>query len=134
MRSVAGPGLQDEWPRWVRTGLRTLHLVAFGALYGALLLDVEPARLTAPTLAVGVTGGAFVVFELARCPSWLLQVRGLVTLVKVGLLAIVVLRPSWGVVAATLAVVLGSVVSHAPGRLRYHSPWRAHAGGSDGGG
>ena len=50
-----------------------------------------------------------------------MQVRGLVSLAKIALLAAALAWPAARLPLAVLLVVIGSVVSHAPARLRYWS-------------
>jgi hypothetical protein len=107
--------------RLLRTGLRTAHLIATGALYGGHVYGVEAERLLPALLAVIATGGAFLGLEVYRSPIWLVQVRGVATFVKLVLVACV--APFWElrVPLLTLAVIIGGVTSHMPGRWRYHS-------------
>jgi len=107
--------------RWLRTGLRTLHLIAVGALYGGHLYAVDVARLQPALLSVLLTGGLLIGFEVWQSRIWLVQVRGVATFVKLGLMAGCRLAPDLTVVLLTLALVIGSVSSHMTSRWRYHS-------------
>jgi hypothetical protein len=107
--------------RWLRTCLRTLHIIAVGALYGGYLYAVDAARLRPALIWVLVTGGLLVCFEVWQARIWLVQLRGVVTFVKFGLLACAGLAPDLTVALMTLALVIGSISSHMPGRWRYHS-------------
>ena len=107
--------------RWLRTSLRALHLIGVGALYGGHLYDVDVTRLQPALLSVLVTGGLLVCFEVWQSRIWLVQVRGVATFLKLGALAAIGLTPDWTVALLTLALVIGSVSSHMPGRWRYHS-------------
>ncbi len=107
--------------RWLRTGLRTLHLIAVGALYGGHLYAVDIARLQPALLSVLLTGGLLLGFEVWQSRIWLVQVRGVATFVKLGLLAGIGLAPDLAVALLTLALVIGSISSHMPSRWRYHS-------------
>jgi len=107
--------------RWLRTSLRTLHLVAVGALYGGHVYGIAAERLVPALVGVLATGGVLVVFEVWQARIWLVQVRGVATLVK--LVLVVGVGAAWDlrIVLLTLALVIGSVSSHMPGRWRYHS-------------
>ena len=59
--------------------------------------------------------------EIYRTPLWLVQVRGVVTLVKIILVAAVAVCWTARVWLLTAALVIGAVVSHMPGRYRYYS-------------
>jgi hypothetical protein len=107
--------------RWLRTTLRTLHLIAVGALYGGYLYAVDVTRLQPALLSVLLTGGLLVCFEIWQSRVWVVQVRGVATFIKLGALAAIGLAPDWTVALLTLAMLIGSVSSHMPGRWRYHS-------------
>jgi hypothetical protein len=118
---LEAPGRAIPGSRWLRTSLRTLHLVAVGALYGGHVYGVDPERLVPALLGVLATGGTLVVFEVWQAPIWLVQVRGAATFLKLALVAGVGAAWEARLVLLTLALVVGSVSSHMPGRWRYHS-------------
>lgn len=107
--------------RLQRTTLRTLHLIAVAVLYGGHWHGVEAERLLPALLATLASGAALAALELWRAPVWLVQTRGLVTLLKVGLVIAVAFWWEGRLYLLTGAMVLGAGVAHAPGRIRYHS-------------
>jgi len=107
--------------RILRTTLRTLHVLAFGAYYGGHVFQVPTERLFPALVAVVVTGGLFAVFEAWSNPVWLHQLRGVCTYVKIMLLASVGLFWEQRIWILTLIVIIGVVVAHAPSRFRYYS-------------
>ena len=107
--------------RTLRTTLRALHVLAFGAYYGGHVFSVPAERLLPALVAVVATGALFMLFEIWRAPVWLHQLRGVCTYIKVALLVSVAVFWEQRIWILTLIVVLGVVVSHAPGRLRYYS-------------
>jgi hypothetical protein len=107
--------------RWLRTSLRSLHLIAVAALYGGHFYAVDVTRLQAALFSVLLTGGLLVCFVVWQSRIWLVQVRGVATFLKLGALAAIGLAPDWTVALLTLAMLIGSVSSHMPGRWRYHS-------------
>ena len=108
-------------PRALRTALRTLHLLAFGALYGGHLYGAPAESLARALIATVATGAALMLLDALREPVSLIQIRGLATLVKIALAAILPLAGALSVVVLTLAAVLGALSSHMPGRYRYYS-------------
>jgi hypothetical protein len=123
----AGPPWLEAGPhpipavRFWRTVLRTAHLIAFGALYGGHVYGF-PAERLAPALAATVgTGAALMALEVVRAPVWLVQVRGVATVIKIALVAVAQASPQLALPVLTLAIVIGGVASHMPGRWRYHS-------------
>jgi len=107
--------------RLLRTTLRSLHLLTFGLLFGGHAYGVDPIRLISALIATLLSGGALMALELYRTPLWLLQIRGLMTQVKI--LLVILVGPLWEyrVWLLALAIVTGSIASHMPGRWRYHS-------------
>jgi hypothetical protein len=82
---------------------------------------VDTARLLPALFAVLLTGGLLLGFEVWQSRIWLVQVRGVATFLKLGLMAGCRLAPDLTVVLLTLALVIGSVSSHMPSRWRYYS-------------
>ena len=111
------------WPgiRALRTGLRTAHLLTFAVLYGGQVYDVAPERLHAALLGTVLSGVALAAIDVVRKPIWLVQVRGLATMAKVLLVALVPVWWAERVWLLTATVVIGGVSSHMPGRYRYYS-------------
>ena len=102
-----GPPRAIPGERAWRTALRTAHLIAFGALYGGQVYGASAERLLPALVATVATGGALMGFEIYRSPLWLVQVRGVATLVKIALVAG---TAAWGkmqVEIFTLAIGIG---------------------------
>ena len=116
--------------RALRTTLRTLHLLAFGALYGGHVYGAPAEPLAQALIATVATGAALMLLDALREPVFLLQIRGLATLVKIALAALVPLAGALSVAVLTLAAVLGALSSHMPGRYRYYSVYHGRVVGS----
>lgn len=101
--------------------MRTLHLLAFGALYGGHIYGGQAEPLAQAWLATVLTGGALMLLEALREPVFWLQVRGVATLIKLALAALVPFAGGLSVGLLTVAAVVGAVSSHMPGRYRYFS-------------
>jgi len=107
--------------RVLRTTLRTTHMLAVGAYFGGHVFSVPPERLAPAAVAVLVTGVLFALFEVWSAPVWLFQIRGVATYVKLALIGSVSLFWDQRIWILSLVMVIGVVVSHAPGRIRYFS-------------
>jgi hypothetical protein len=107
--------------RPMRTTLRTAHIIAFAVLYGGHVYGLPAERLVPALAATVLTGGAFAALECYHAPIWLVQLRGVATVVKLVLVACVGLRWELRVLLLTVAIAIGSVASHMPGRFRYYS-------------
>ncbi len=132
MRASVPPDTSGRQSRWdrprplpgaraLRTTLRTLHLIAFGALYGGHIYSVPAQSLRWALLATVASGVALMSLEVYRTPLWLVQIRGLATLFKMALVFAVAVAWDARIWLLTLAVVTGGVVSHMPSRYRYYS-------------
>jgi hypothetical protein len=120
---VITPGADEAplAPRAIRITLRTAHLIAFAALYGGHVHGVAAESLRPALVATVASGGTFAAFEIYRNPIWLMQLRGIATLVKIALVATVALAWDVRLWLLTAAIVIGGVVSHMPSRYRYYS-------------
>jgi len=104
--------------RWVDIGLRTAHLAAMGVFLGGAVLGEVPVGATD---AVVVSGVLMCASELSRHGlDWLRYTQAWTVIVKVACFGILAAlgHPLAG---AGLALLLGSVISHAPGAIRHAS-------------
>jgi hypothetical protein len=115
------PARELPGERAIRIALRTAHIGATGILLGGHFFSVDATRLLPWLwLAIG-TGAVFVALELYGSCVWLAQGRGLLTLAKLALLAVVPVFWAQRIWLLLAAVVIGSVGSHMSSRLRYYS-------------
>lgn len=98
---------------------RTVHLVAFGLLLGGHAWGIDADRLL-PALWLTVGSGlGLMTLETAASGRWLLEVRGLVVVVKLGLLLLVPAFWEFRVPLLVAVVVIASVSSHMPSWFRH---------------
>jgi hypothetical protein len=71
------------------------------------------------------------VMDIAANPIWIIQIRGVVIIIKVILLALLVSHPAWGSFLLIVIIVISTVISHAPGKLRYYSLYHRRVISSD---
>lgn len=113
--------LERATGRGVNIALRTLHLAAMGILLGGHAFDVQANRLL-PTLYLTVGSGIVLgISEAGPRLLWFHQLRGLMTLAKVGLLLLVPWFWQERLLILLAVVVVGGVGSHMPARWRYYS-------------
>jgi hypothetical protein len=115
----------------LRTSIRAAHTVAVAAFYGGHVYRVPDDRLGLAWIAVIGTGLAFAMLEIARTPVWAVQVRGVAVYLKIALMFGAGASPMLRVPLLTLALVIGVVVSHMPGRYRYYSLFHRRMIGQD---
>jgi hypothetical protein len=102
-------------------GFRTCHIAVTGMLLGGHAFAVSEERLR-PFLWLTLATGLFLIF-LEAYPScrWFYQGRGVMVLLKLVLLACIPLFWEFRVVILLAIVVIASIGSHMPARLRYYS-------------
>jgi len=107
--------------RWSKISLRTLHLLAVAGVGGGILFALEKELWINYWWLALVSGVLMIVMDIAANPVWIVQVRGGVIIFKLILLALMVSYPAWGSFLLLFIIVISTVISHAPGKLRYYS-------------
>ena len=107
--------------RWLRTVLRTLHIASMAVLLGGHVFDVPAERLHTALACTLLSGGLIVLLEIYGSLNWLFEVRGLVTVAKVGLVCAVAVFWEQRVWLLMAALALGSLSSHATAEVRHYS-------------
>ena len=110
--------------RWWNIGARTIHLAATGLLLGGHAFGADEGALM-PLLWVAIaSGAAMIAIEVYPTAHWVHQVCALFVYAKLGILCLVPLLWEHRVPMLLGVVVLASVGSHAPRRVRHYSIWR----------
>ena len=107
--------------RWSKISLRTLHLLAVAGIGGGILFALEKDLWINYWWLALVSGVLMMVMDIAANPVWIVQVRGVVIIIKLILLALMVSYPAWGSFLLLVIIAISAVISHAPGKLRYYS-------------
>jgi hypothetical protein len=102
-------------------GFRTAHIAVIGILLGGHFFEVPEDRLRAMLGLALATGLALIFIEAYPSCRWFYQGRGVLVLLKLGLLAIIPLLWDHRVPILLVIVVIASVGSHMPSRFRYYS-------------
>ncbi len=100
---------------------RTAHLAAIGTLLGGHVFGVPHDRLVAWLWASIGTGAALMIVEAFATLDWLMQVSGLLVLLK--LLLLLVIPFAWDARVPILYTVIAvaGIGSHMPGQYRHYS-------------
>ena len=106
--------------RWLKISLRTLHLIGVAGVGGGVLLNVDFASWSTYLQLTLITGAVYLALELWTNGIFIIQLRGLSILLKFILLYGLYLYPDSGKIIL-LIIILSSVISHAPGNVRYFS-------------
>lgn len=105
--------------RGVKVLLRSLHVLCAGILTGAYLFDAGARSRSSWLLASVATGLLILLLDLHESGTFLLQVRGLVVVGKIGTLGALPLFAGYEVWVLSSVVVGSVLISHAPSRIRY---------------
>jgi len=117
--------------RWSKISLRTLHLLAIAGVGGGILFALEKDLWLNYWWLALVSGVLMMLMDIVSNPVWIVQVRGLVILLKLILLALLGINPAWDSILLLVVIILSAVVSHAPGKLRYYSLYHRRVINSD---
>jgi hypothetical protein len=104
--------------RLLNVSCRTVHIAAFGLLLGGHAWGIEADRLLPP---LWITIGSGVALMVLASAHWLLEGRGLMVLLKLGLLLLVPLAWEHRLPILLAVVAVASVGSHMPARFRHAS-------------
>jgi hypothetical protein len=107
--------------RWVSISLRTLHLIGLMGVGGGFLFQAEDTVWMPYWWVCVGSGAALVCLYVWYSAIWLIQLRGLVVLLKLVLLSCLPLVAGNEIYVLVLIVVLSGLISHAPGDVRYFS-------------
>jgi len=107
--------------RWLKIGLRTLHLLSLAGVGGGVIFGLEANLWLGYWWLSLISGSLLMLVDIVSNPIWLVQIRGLVIMAKLVLLALLGCYPDWDRLLLVVVIVMSAVISHAPGALRYYS-------------
>ncbi len=100
---------------------RTIHIAATGILLGGHVFAIPESRLLTLLYLSILSGAGLIGIELYSSCKWVYQGKGVLVLIKLLLVAAVAIFWEQRVWLLLMALVIGSVGSHMPGRFRYYS-------------
>jgi len=105
--------------RWTKIVLRAAHVVCAAGFLGALVFRVTPDVRWPWALAVACSGGLLLLLDLHESGAFFVQVRGVVVLAKIALLAALPCLAGYEAWIAGVLMAVSVISSHAPSRVRY---------------
>ena len=112
---------KPDLKRWTKISLRTLHLLAVAGVGGGILFALDKDMWINYWWLAMASGVLMMLMDIISNPVWLLQIRGLVILAKLVLLAFLGSYPAWDSTLLIVIIIVSGIISHAPGKLRYYS-------------
>jgi len=117
--------------RWSKISLRSLHLLAIAGVGGGILFALEKDLWINYWWLALVSGVLMMLMDITANPAWIVQVRGIVIMLKLILLALLGMNPGWDSFLLAVIIIISAVISHAPGKLRYYSLYHRRVINSD---
>lgn len=96
-------------------------MLAIAGVGGGILFALEKDLWINYWWLALVSGVLMMLMDIAANPVWIVQVRGVVILLKLILLALLGSNPAWDSFLLVVIIIISTVISHAPGKLRYYS-------------
>lgn len=124
MKAETRYGKPAEWWRWLGIALRTAHIVGV-VVMGAGVLGAAPQALTVGTALVLASGLALLAAELAHGRVRLGELAGAVVVLKLAVIGWMALDAARASFLFWALLVLSTIVSHAPRRVRHWRPGRS---------
>lgn len=104
--------------RWLNIALRSLHLLGIAGVAGGFLFAVEAEQWQRFWQLSLLTGFALMALYVWATARWLVQLKGVVILLKLLLLWWASNSVEWQAELFMLVIVLSAVIAHAPGEIR----------------
>ncbi len=115
--------------RWLNIALRSLHLVGVAGIGAGFFFAVDESLWLPFWQLTLFTGVALMALYVWTTALWLVQLKGLVILLKLVLLWLAMDMIAWRAELFTLVVLLSAVIAHAPGAVRGYVPLSSRPGG-----
>jgi membrane-bound ClpP family serine protease len=109
--------------RLSKTGVRALHILGIAGSAGGILYGVERELWLNWWVLAMVTGVILMTLEISRSKLWLIQLKGVLTLVKLMLLASFFIIPQHKPMLFITVLLMSVFIAHGPSGLRHYSIW-----------
>ena len=108
-----------RYRRGLKIVLRAAHVFCASVLTGGTLLAVAPSQISPWLTATAISGLSIVLLDLHESGAFLVQLRGVLVLAKIGLLASLPWLAPWRAATFAAILVISVLSSHAPSSVRY---------------
>jgi len=109
--------------RLSKTAVRALHILGIAGSAGGILYGVERELWLNWWILAMVTGVIMMSLEISRSKLWLIQLKGVLTFVKLGLLGLFIIIPQHKPMLFITILLMSVFIAHGPAGLRHYSIW-----------
>ncbi|MEC6897251.1 hypothetical protein [Photobacterium piscicola] len=109
--------------RLSKTSIRALHILGVAISSGGFIFDLDKALWLNWWLLAMFSGLLMMSQEIYRSKLWLIQLKGVLTFVKLALLASITLVPQQQPNIYITVLLLSVFIAHGPAALRHYSIW-----------
>ncbi|MCQ1059742.1 hypothetical protein LRP52_27610 [Photobacterium sp. ZSDE20] len=109
--------------RLSKTAIRAMHILGIAGSAGGFLYGVDKSLWIHWWIMAMVTGLIMTGLEIRQSRLWLIQLKGVLTYLKLGLLSCFFLIPQHKPELFIIILVMSVVIAHGPAGLRHYSIW-----------
>lgn len=109
--------------RLAKTTIRALHILGVALSSGGFIFAVDKALWMDWWLLAMMTGMTMMSLEIYRSKLWLIQLKGVLTFVKLLMLTSIIWLPSYQAPLYITVMLLSVFIAHGPAGLRHFSIW-----------
>ncbi|WP_256382885.1 hypothetical protein [Photobacterium toruni] len=109
--------------RLSKTSIRALHILGVAISSGGFIFHLDQALWLNWWLLAMCSGVLMMAQEIYRSTLWLIQLKGVLTFIKLGLLASIVVLPQQQSNIYITVLLLSVFIAHGPAGLRHYSIW-----------
>ena len=106
--------------RWINIVLRSLHVLGVAGIGGGFLFSLDESQWLPFWHLTVATGAVISLLYIWSSALWLFQLKGASIVLKLVLIGIATVTPSWRAELFALVIILSGLIAHAPGRVRGH--------------
>ena len=110
-----------KYIRWVKITLRTFHLIGIAGIGAGAFYHIPAHQWQSFSILTILSGILFILLEVWSNGIWLIQIRGVGLYIKIILLLLIPFLPDYESIILIIVICLASIISHAPGNVRYFS-------------
>ena len=109
--------------RLSKTAIRALHILGIAGSAGGILYGVDKSLWIHWWIMAMVTGVLMTLVEIRQSRLWLIQLKGVLTYVKLALIGSFYWLPAHKPALFITVLLMSVIIAHGPAGLRHYSVW-----------